>query len=255
MRSVRTITVGVIAALCAAALGAAPALASTPVQHHFLANASKKGVARTFTETEPGELLGASEGPQEFDFSPFAIVCDSATSKGAITSNDSDTIFETVKYSECTTNSVKIGNKTVEGVRVKFGPVQYEYNANGFLETGSESESTVRLVNPGSVLIKIKELGKCLIEWEAQTLPEKAEEKPGKVYGDAVFTPFTVSNPNLKYFPTEEQSKLKIDNTFKDLEYEYEGGLCEKLETTGGEKGKAHGVLTTEVKDGNISWE
>jgi len=253
MRTVRTITVGVTAALCAAALGAAPALAKAPVQHHFIATASKKGVELTFTESEPGKLAGVSEGPQEFVFSPFTIICESATSKGAITANLSDTMFETVKYADCTT-PLRIGKEVVE-TPVKFGAVQYEYNANGFLEDGSESESTVRLVNPGSVLIKVKHLGACLIEWEAQTLPEKAEEDPGKVYGDAVFTPFVVSNPNLKAFPTEEQTKLKITNNFKDLEYEIEGGLCEQLETTSGEKGKAHGVLNTELKDGDLSWE
>jgi len=239
---------------CVSALGAASALASEPVQHHFVASALKKGSEVTFSEASPGKLVNIGEGPQEFRLKPFIITCTSAKSKGAITSNFSKTIFEKVKYSGCTT-PIKIGSETVQTAAKFKGAVDYEYNANGFLEDGAESQSNVRLVNASSIEISVQHLGKCLIEMEAQTLPEKAEEKPEKVYGDAVFAPFTVPNLNTKFFPGGEQTKLQITNNFKKIEYEIEGGLCEQFERTSGEAGTASGILNAELKDGNLSWE
>ena len=134
MRHLR-LPVGLIAAALALAVAATPALA-----HEFMASAT-------------GSTKGRSEEPQKLKFGPFNITCAqkfneseemiggafTLTDKGTVTAGSSKTLNTEVKFLKCTA-AAKVGTHTI-GLATAFRtPLEIEYHANGFVESGSETE-------------------------------------------------------------------------------------------------------------------
>jgi hypothetical protein len=233
---------GLAATLCAFAVTAAPALAG-PV---FKANE----VGKEFTEAEPGKSKGLNVGIQDFKFGAFHIQCESAKAKGRVGFQVSKTFFTSVKYKGCKALA-KVGNQPIT-LKAQFKtPWDFEYHANGFAEIGSESESELRLLKGGPIVMTVPSL-KCVIEVPAQTVPLKAEKKPEAEYGDVKYA--NEETPaSGKHFPSGFQKQLLITNNLKKIEYELSEGQCETFKKTEGKNSSYSGTLKEQVVNGNLS--
>jgi hypothetical protein len=234
MRHVR-LSLGLLAATLALAITAAPALA-----HEFTGSVGKKS-------------KGAGAGEQEFRFGVFKILCEGAKAKGTgLTTSPQKTFFTEVKYSHCSTEAHIGGEPFFLKTRFKT-PVDYEYHANGFVETGAEAEEGSVAVSGGAVEMKVAGL-KCIIDWPAQTVPVKAEAKPEGEFSAATFT--NVAEPTTsKKFTDGFKHKVSISNSFKGMEYEYEEGACEEFEKTEGKNGAYKGTMLQEINGGNLEFQ
>jgi hypothetical protein len=233
MRHVR-LSLGLVATTCAFAMAATPALA-----HDFVGSVGKvsKGVATN---------------EQEFKFGVFKILCENAKSKGSgLKESPQKTFFTEVKYSKCTTEAHIGGEPFFLKTHFKT-PVDYEYHANGFVESGSEAEEGNVVVSGGAVEMKVAGL-KCIIDWPAQTIPVKAEAKPEGEYSSVTYT--NVAEPTtIKKFTDGFKHKVAFSNQLKGMEYEYEEGACEEFEKTEGKNGTYKGVMLQEINGGNLEF-
>jgi hypothetical protein len=235
---------GVATVLCAAALVTAPALAA-PEFH-----ASEVG--KEFTETEPGKEKGGNPpgAIQDFKFGAFHIQCEFVKTKGLVGFTNSKSLFVSATYKHCFALA-KLGTQTIK-LTAKFAkPVDFEYHANGFAETGAESESELKIVHPGSVTMSVPSL-KCVIEWPAQTVPLKATKKPEGEFSDVLYGNEEVPASG-KHFPSGFQKQLLITNNLKGMEYELSEGQCESFKKTEGKSSSYKGQLKDSVRNGNLS--
>jgi hypothetical protein len=247
MRRVKT-ALGLATAVCA--LGAMAVSASAANTHVFKDNAAGKIIS----EAEPVKTKGVAEGPQEFRFGPFEITCEAAVAKGKLINEESKTFYTEVRYSKCTT-WLKARNERVGPFIVHFKtPVDFEFHANGFAETGAESESEVKILNPGAVSAKIGGTG-CVITWPAQTVPIKAIKHPEDEFSAAVYSNTEVANGKIKQFPSGFQKKLLITSEFKKLESSVEEGKCSGFTHPETKTGYYKGTLLEEAKSGNLYYE
>ena len=172
MRHVRLSFV-LVAATCAFAVAAAPAL------------------AHEFTASKAGKTKGSIEGEQKFKFGPFKITCEKAVSKGAVAAGSSKTYAIATKFANCSTEG-KIGPKKIQLATRFLTPLAVEYHANGFVETGSEIEEVEgkAVLAGGTTELKVNTGRKstCEISWPEQTLPLKAEKKPEGEYSAATYS-------------------------------------------------------------------
>jgi hypothetical protein len=237
-------------ALCVCAIVAEPAF-GTKV---FKATT----VGKEFSEAEPGKsrTRGLEGELQEFKFGPFHIQCEKATGKGEVTAKQSKTLFTAVTFGRCTTLArLEAGEKPLIHLATHFvHPVDFEYHANGFAESGSESESEMRLVNPGTVILKVNSI-KCTINWPAQTIPVKAISKPEAEYSFVTYTNEEVSTEgkNLRHFPSGFEKEIVITNALKKMEFSFEGGQCEEFAKKEGKSGTYKGSLKALILNGNLS--
>jgi hypothetical protein len=245
MRSVK-MTFGLAAAVCALCVAAVPAMA-----HEFSFNIANK----TISEATPAKIRGGSEETQEFRLGAFTFTCEKTVVRGKATAPEQDTLYNEVKFSKCITYLLpeKSHEKLPFTVRFK-GPFDLRYHANGFAESGGESESEVDLVNPGPVVATVVGT-KCLINYPPQTIPVKAEKKPLEEYSVAVFSPTEVASTKIKLFPSGFQHKLVITNVFTHLITETEEGKCEEFNKTESKTGYYKGSFTEEVIGGNVNFE
>ena len=141
MRSVKII--GALAtAVCALFVAAVPALA-----HEFTASQYNK----TISPGTPVGLKGGSEEEQEFRLAQFKFTCEKTVVKGKVYNASSETLYNTVKFTACTTYLTPEHSREKLPFKVKFKqPFDFEYHANGYVGSGGESESEVDLVNPAS---------------------------------------------------------------------------------------------------------
>jgi len=247
MRRVKT-AFGLATAVCA--LGATATSAVAENTHVFKANA----VGKEISEATPINSRGTGEGPQEFRFGPFEITCEKATAKGKVSNAVSKTFYTEVKYSACST-WLKARNEKVGPFRVRFhSPVDLEYHANGYAESGAESESEVKILNAGSVSAKISGTG-CTITWPPQTIPAKAIKHPEDEFSSAVYSNTEVANAKLKLFPSGFQKELVITNEFKKLESTIEEGKCSGFTHPETKTGLYKGVIVEQVQGGNLEFE
>jgi hypothetical protein len=214
--------------------------------------------AHEFTGSTSEEVRVTGVGAQEFTFKPFKITCEKA--KSVKTGNDvawpSPTLYVEVKYSGCEAKDATFHKVELPPVKTTFStPVDYEYHANGFVESGANSESTSEIKNAGYVEINLKGEFKCDITWEPQTIPSKALKRPAEEYGAAIYEKFEEKTENLKSFPLGVQDKLLIKNDLTKMTFEVEEGICELFETTEGKSGSYVGTLQAGLKKGNLGWE
>jgi hypothetical protein len=234
---------GAIALLAAA--GALGSVATTASAHQFTGSTSE-------------EVRAEGVGTQEFAFKPFTIACEAA--KSVKTEDDvtfpSPALYLAVKYSHCLTKNAKFHKVELPPVKTTFiTPVDYELHANGFVETGAESESTSSVENAGAVEISMKGAFKCIISWAPQTVPVKAIKKPAEQFESALFEKDEETTENLKRFPLGVQDKLLIKSDLKRMTFELSEGICEEFESTEGKTGSYAGTLRAELRKGNLGWE
>ena len=172
---------------------------------------------------------------------------------GLVGATTSETLKVVAKYKKCAT-AIKVGAEPAS-LRTKFvAPVEYQFHANGFAETGTEGEEGSVEIGEGAAEIKISGI-KCLVTWPAQTVPLKAEKKPQGEYTAAVYSNEEAPTTKLKKFPTGFQKKLVIGVAFKNMQYSLSEGQCEEFARTEGKSGKYTGVLNEELVNGNLSFE
>jgi hypothetical protein len=244
MRHLR-LPLGLLVAALALALAATPALA-----HEFVASAS-------------GNTKGRSEQEQKLKFGPFNISCVqkfnekeemvggpfTLLAKGAVTAGSSKTLNTEVKFLKCTA-AAKVGAHTI-GLATAFKTaIDFEYHANGFVESGTETEEVEGKVTLAGGSIEMKVNGgpkfKCFITWPEQTIPVKAEKKPGLEYSAATYSNET--GKESKKFPGGIQKLLLISNEFKGIQYIFSGEPCDKWGKEEGPENKT-GTFTGEFPD------
>ncbi len=214
--------------------------------------------AHQFTGSESASPSVIGEGAQEFSFKPFKITCEEAKSVKLETTPTwpSPTLYVAMKYSKCTTFAGKFHKVELPPIKTTFlTPVDFEYHANGFVESGAGSESSSEIKNAGALEISIKGDYKCVVTWEAQTTPAKAVKKPTEEYEAALYEKIEETTENLRKFPTGIQDKLLIKNHLTKMKYSLSEGICEEFETTEGKAGSYTGTLKAELKKGNFGWE
>lgn len=240
-------SIGFLAAVCAFALAATPAL------------------AHEFTASKTGKVTGKTESEQLFRFGPFKITCEKAAAKGAVAAGSSKTYATSIKYSKCSTAG-KIGSKPIKLATSFKTPLAIEYHANGFVETGSELEEFegAAVLAGGSAELKVNtglteehKASRCNIVWPEQTIPLKAEKKPEGEYSSATYSNETTPKENLKTFPDGFQHSITITNSFKGIKYEFEGEPCEewgKEEGPEGGSGTYFGSFPQALTGGNFEF-
>jgi hypothetical protein len=134
-------------------------------------------------------------------------------------------------------------------------PVDFEFHANGFVETGAESESSSEVENAGAVEVSMKGAFKCIISWEPQTIPVKALKKPAGQFEAALFEKDEEKVENLKRFPLGVQDKVLIKSDLKSMDFELDEGICEEFEATEGKTGSYAGTLRAQLNKGNLGLE
>lgn len=239
MRS-RTIF-GLAGTLCAFALSAGPALAAKEF------HASEVG--KEFTPAEPGRSQGIGVGIQDFKFGAFHIQCESAKGKGRVGFTSSKTFFDSVKYKGCVALA-HLGNQPITLKALFKSAWDFEFHANGFAEIGSESESELKLLKGGRIVMTVPSI-KCTIEVPSQTIPLKAEKKPENEFSAVLYANEEVPAAGKK-FPSGFQRELMITNDLKKIEYELSEGQCESFKKTEGKNAFYKGQLKELVKNGNL---
>jgi hypothetical protein len=250
----RTI-LGIVVAMCACAVTAAPAMAG-PV---FKATA----VGKEFTETEPGKgrthSLEEPENVQNWRFGPFHIQCPLAVGHGKVSAEQSKTFYEEVEFKKCFAIAKLAGNPEEEIHLPAYfhGPVDIEWHANRWAEIGSESESELMILNSQTIVAGVPDL-KCRINLPAQKVPVKAAKEPeGEKFSSVTYENTEVEKlgpkgEKLKAFPSGFQKQVIIKSDLKGMEYFLEGGQCENFATQDGTKGQYHGLLKAFVIGGNL---
>lgn len=249
-------TLGVAATACAFAFSATPALA-----HEFTASKHGKLAGK---ETEESEEAGPSS--QVFKFGPFHIYCQKAVAKGEVEAGSTSTFAASIKISKCLTEATFSG-KFKFGVATHFKtPLAIEYHANGFVETGSETEEVegaavlaggeAELVISGAKN-KAYEKFTCAIHWPEQTLPLAAVKKPTNEYSLVTYADETRPATNLRKFPDEKQHYIVVHNALKGIKVTFEGEPCEEwgreeTEEQGG--GKYTGPFPMILSGGNFEF-
>ncbi len=221
-------------AICALAVGAAPALA-----HEFISTG--------------GPTKGKGE-EQIFTLGPFHIECAAAKAKGSTAAGSSPTLYAAIKPQKCKTLA-KIGSnpENTFTLNTRFlTPLAIEYHANGFVEIGSEGEEIegqAKLIG-GSIELKIHAI-KCVITLPEQTLPRAAEKKPNGEYEAATYTNEEEERGKRKF------DKVAIFNEFKNIHFEYGEGACESFHASEEERhsGKYEGELIEEVRGGSLEFQ
>jgi hypothetical protein len=243
-------TLGLVAGVCALAVGAASATA-----HSFSASIAGK----TITEAEPGKTKGKAADVQKFTFGPVKISCPAAVTTGLVTSESPSILKITANYKAgaalnpetgCET-AIKVGAEPT-GLPTKFvKPIEFAFNANGIeSEVGAEGEEGSVEVGANAAEIKIGGL-KCLISWPAQRIPLKLKKVPAEV---ASFSTEEVANSHLKLFPSGFQQQLLITPKFSKMEYTFEEGRCSEFKNPENHNGTYEGTLKEELVKGNLGW-
>jgi hypothetical protein len=233
MRRVR-MTFGVTVAACAVAVGAPAALATS-----FTAG----------IEATPGKIKGGGVGPQLFKFGPVHITCETANAKGLATSPSFETLKLTAKYGSCTT-AIKVGAEPATLRTRMLKPIEYNFHANGLVETGAEGEEGSLELGSGEAEWKISGI-RCFISWPAQTVPIKHRT----FVPAAIFSNVSVANSHPKAFPSGFQNKLQIAAEFKNMIFSFTEGECAEFKHPEANTGSYEGTLLEEVAAGNLGFE
>lgn len=217
MRHVR-LPVAIVAAVCALAIAAAPAM------------------AEGFTSTG-GPTKGAALGTQTIKVGTaksITIKCEKAKSTGTTAAGSLTAIVDVVSPKKC----------SYLGKGVHFlTPFEIEYK-NPLL---IEEENDVKILN--NVEFTVAAI-KCKVTIDEQALPKEEHARAAAAEYAEKITPGKGKKP-----PT---TSLDIKNKFKELEWETEAireehGLCAELEEPSGENGTYTGEISDEIKGGNLA--
>jgi hypothetical protein len=261
MRTIR-LAVGLAGVVCALAVTAVPAMA-----HEFVASKVGKLAGKGFEEiprVAPGEFREYNpEKMQQFRFGEFVVDCYSATNKGELTTTTTEVLTINTKFNACgwyPKPSVDLHSPASfakEGITVK-------YHANGFVETlpnGEEVEFKGEIL-PSSAYIKVAG-NICKIEIPAQNIPVASIKHPEEEYSSVLYSNFTAPVGKSKEFPTGEQERILLSNTWKAIKFVYGGEGAQCTNPEGGTKppggsgtgGKYTGQTYVKLGGGNIKFE
>jgi len=250
--TIRKTACGLVSA--AALMGVFAGSASAQDPGVFEAHSHKSGV--TISESEPGKITGVNVGPQEFNMGDFHFTCEKASAtKTKIASEESNTFYAQVHFKLCTTYFKVAGGNPLGPYKVKLQAMDFEYHWNGYAEIGAESESEVRLLNPGEVYAKVGST-QCEIYWEPQTIPAKAVKDPEGEYSAATYSTEEVlaTGNELKLFPGEFKKTLVISNELKKVFTYAEGGKCENFKKEEFKNGFYIGTMQYKLSKGDLSF-
>jgi hypothetical protein len=201
----------------------------------------------------PDTVYGVGVGEQEFKFEPFHISCVNSKESSEVAETMSATFFVKLHFGRCKTHA-RLGENEIL-LRTEFKtPVSIEYHANGFVEAGGESESTVSLTNATEIEIVVPPL-KCFIHVPPQTVPARAELNPGAEFSQASYSTTEVPVASKLLFPTGFQKQLVIQSTISHLAFNLQEGQCEEFLKTEGGGGSYHGTIQLKETRGNLSFE
>lgn len=212
--------------------------------------------AHRFTGERPGEPRIEGVAWQQFYFEPFTITCERAGSvrSGNVMSLPSETLYVSVKYSDCTIPAGSLHKHERKPIAVRFtSPVDLEYHANGFVESGAGSESKSEIKNAGAVELSLRS-AKCVISWAPQTTPSQALQNPMEEFDAATF-----EHEEIEYGPPEfeaDKDGVRIHNDLTGMTYSIQGALCGDPEPVVGTTGAYRGILVAELPGSRgLSWE
>lgn len=212
--------------------------------------------AHQFTGERPGEPRVDGVASQQFYFKPFTITCERARSvkSGNVMSFPSPTLYVSVKYSDCTTAAGTLHGHEQRPIKTRFSdPVDLEYHANGFVESGAGSESKSEIKNASAVEI-VFDRARCVISWPPQTTPSQALQNPIEEFDAATF-----EHEEIEYGPPEfeaDKDGVRIHNDLTGMSYTLEGALCGDIEPAEADTGAYTGILVAELPGSRgLSWE
>ncbi|MGA2319691.1 MAG: hypothetical protein ABSG95_02970 [Solirubrobacteraceae bacterium] len=227
-----------------------------------LAFAATPALAHEFTASRTGTTSGKSGEVQKFKFGPFKITCMKTAAKGAVTEGSSETLNALLKFGKCSTEAKINSGKSFQIYTVWKTPLDIEYHATHFVETGTETEEVEEKVvlKGGEAMINV--LGgrdfKCKISWPSQTLPAAAEQKPLKEWGQVTYAPEEAQTGKPRKFPPDGiQHFLLIKNEFKTIHFRFEGEPCEEWgreEGPEGAQGTYVGSFPLKLTTGNLEY-
>jgi hypothetical protein len=169
------IALGLVVAVCAFGVSAAPAMAFGK----FFA--SIKG--KTISEAEPGRAKGLGE-LEHLKLGPYRLECKRVVDEGQVVSEGpSESFFTEIKMADCETVVIpKETDSGLEEVKKTHIRLAMEFLSNGAAKTG-EGESEIRIKQPSEVAFKTTK-SSCTIVVPSQNLPLK--QSPTKEFEFAV---------------------------------------------------------------------
>jgi hypothetical protein len=207
---------------------------------------SGKGIG-TADENHPG-------WSQEFQFGGFNVLCEKAhpyaktAAEGAPTWTTSESFTTQVTFSKCLTVAHFGGFEG--GIRTSVSKMRFTYLPNAEGKGGEPGQVTI---SEGTVKIGA---GICTFHWGGQTIYSKPE-KPAATFATTV----QPIKPSAKY-PTGLHESLVINNSFRGIEWEFEGGQCvgekgfeEEASRTEGKSASYFGSFTTTVVGGSLAYQ
>jgi hypothetical protein len=222
MRHVR-LTVGIlVAAICVFGTVAGPAFAKkkekkAPVFGKFIANIPGGEISPEHPATAKG--LGEIYDLRLAGGGLFVEHClKEAKTSGSVVSESAETFFQNISYKKCIANIALGKSGLISKQRIPTFHLAMEFHSNHTAVIGEGEEENLKIVKPSSVSVKIGKTS-CVVTIPAQTVPVKAEKKPGKEYEAAGFETevVPVSHHQLKTFPSGFQDKLDIEWEFNKL--------------------------------------
>jgi len=190
---------------------------------------------------------------QSFDFAPYAVACTRGQSlhTGIETAFPSRLLYTQMQLGDCSAVSALNPSRSLSA---RFAaPLDIEYFANGFLETGAHSRSPRGLKGVRAVQIDVGKEG-CVISWQPQTVPRGALEEPMGEYDAATFEHELIGYGSPEFEGDKEG--VRITNAWSGMSYRLAGRRCETAGSSAAEGGSYKGILVAELagSDG-LSWE
>jgi hypothetical protein len=238
MRSVRTMAIGCIVAVCAMGALSAPAfakakekiifgkfVASTSGTTRGVGTASKLTIGpykftgeQLFEEVE-GKRVAKKNGSGEDEFGPL---CKSVVAKGTVEEGESESLAQTLTFDHCVTyrpvGNVAAGLKEEVVATFKLGIEFHSNHSATFGEPGAESAT----IEEGSVLFKGSK-SQCTVEIPAQAVPLSSGTEAGmeKEFEAALYE---TEEESLEGKKLEEKTfgpfrdRLNIETEFKHID-------------------------------------
>lgn len=298
MRRVRVL-IGFAAAVFAFAALAAPALAKkehTKVQFgKFIASipgktiseaepATANGHGSSFAESNGAPSGGILEGPSGpgIELAGGALTISKCTrdlaSTGKVISEKSETFLQNVTFKNCYAQSYTGKNKEIiSETKLPTFTIALEFHSNGSAVAGESEAGEVRIRENSTVVIPVpSKKAPCKVTIPAQTIPEKAVNKPEREYESAFYETeheTVEGKKKLEEFPRGFYEMLDIETEFTKVEaWIKPGEHCVSVngeegafDKEAGSPGFGYDVYTKgnfdieleeiEIKHGNLGWE
>jgi hypothetical protein len=211
MRRVR-IAVGLVSAVCAFSVLAAPALAKHVEEKATFGKFTASIPGRTITPAEPAATKGIGS-LTEINLAHNGLVINECLktirSSGQVDSQSSETFYQGVTFSKCLAEKVFNSNGGKEARKIGTFMIDFEFHSNKSAVVGEGAENELEIKKESSLSIPVGK-GACTVVIPAQTVPVKANKRPNQEY-EAVAYGTETEPASIKKFPTGFQEKLNIE--------------------------------------------